>query len=190
MQLVTPAPGYLAAYTDALRRGWSPDNARGAAAAAEQLEAIERDAQAFVAGLTDREALGAPIRLPDGSTVPRLPGFVMWMWDGEFCGSIGMRWQRGTEALPPYCLGHIGYGVVPWKRERGYAKAALAQMLVHAKAEGLRWVDITTDLENRASQRVILANGGVLLEQFEKPSQYAGSHVGLRYRVELTPACA
>ena len=61
----------------------------------------------------------------DGTTVPRLPGYLKWMWDGEFCGVIGFRWQPGTEALPPTCLGHIGYAVVPWKRGRGYATAAL-----------------------------------------------------------------
>jgi predicted acetyltransferase len=41
------------------------------------------------------------------------------MWDGEFCGSIGLRWLPGTEELPPHCLGHIGYAVVPWKRRLG-----------------------------------------------------------------------
>jgi len=35
------------------------------------------------------------------------------MWDGEFCGQIAFRWQPGTEALPPHCLGHVGYSVVP-----------------------------------------------------------------------------
>lgn len=184
MNLVTPTLAELPSYVAALRRGWSPDNERGSAAAEEQLAAIERDAAAFVAALTDREAKGAPIKLPDGSEVPRLPGFVMWMWDGEFCGSIGLRWQPGTEALPPYCLGHIGYGVVPWKRRRGYAKRALASMLDHARHEGLRYVEITTDLANRPSQRTILANGGVLREQFEKPAHYA-NRVGLRYRIQL-----
>ena len=62
---------------------------------------------------------------PDGSTAKRLPGFKRWLWDGEFCGSIGLRWQPGTTALPPHCLGHIGYAVVPWKRRRGYATQAL-----------------------------------------------------------------
>ena len=53
-----------------------------------------------------------------------------------------------------------GYSVVPWKRRRGYASAALAQMLGHARAEGLDYVHVTTIPENAASQRVIAKNGG------------------------------
>ena len=109
------------------------------------------------------------------------------MWDGEFCGNIGFRWQRGTEALPPHCLGHIGYSVVPWKRQRGYATRALAQLLPEARAEGLRYVEITTGPDNVASQRVIEANGGVLIEEFVTPPAL-GSRRELRYRVELSAA--
>jgi predicted acetyltransferase len=108
----------------------------------------------------------------------------MWMWDGEFCGSASFRWQPGTEALPPYCLGHIGYSVVPWKRGRGYATQALGELLEHAKAEGLRYVEITTRTDNVPSQRVILANGGVLAEEFTAPAALGG-HRHLRYRVRL-----
>jgi predicted acetyltransferase len=122
--------------------------------------------------------------LPDGSTVARLLGFTRWIWDGEFCGAISFRWQPGTEALPPHCLGHIGYGVVPWKQRRGYATAALGQLLPAATAEGLRYVEITTDPENFASQRVIEANGGKLVEHFVKPEQHGGLP-GLRYRIAL-----
>jgi predicted acetyltransferase len=106
------------------------------------------------------------------------------MWDGEFCGSIGLRWQPGTEALPPYCLGHIGYAVVPWKQRRGYATAALRDTLKAARAEGLRYVDITTTPDNLASQKVILANGGVFLEEFVTPVS-VGSKREFRYRVHL-----
>ena len=73
------------------------------------------------------------VLLPDAQ---RLPGFSRWIWDGEFCGSIGFRWQPGTEVLPPHCLGHIGYAVVPWKKRRGHATRALAAMLPLARAEG------------------------------------------------------
>ena len=153
-------------------------------AAREELAYIEKDANAFLASLEDREAKGAPIQLPDGTTVSRLPAFRRWLWDGEFAGSIGLRWQPGTAALPPHCLGHIGYTVVPWKQRRGYATHGLRAMLVEARAVGLPHVEVTTDLDNLASQRVILANGGVLVEHFVKPAQF-GSVPGLRYRIAL-----
>lgn len=184
MELVWPDRQYLDSYVDALERGWSPDNVHGAAAARYELEWIARDADGFLASLVDRDAAGAPILLLDGTAVPRLPGYRRWIWDGEFCGNIGFRWQQGTEALPPHCLGHIGYAVVPWKRRRGYATLAVAQLLPDARAEGLRYVEITTAPENLASQRVIEANDGVLVEEFNKPASLGGTRE-LRYRVKL-----
>ena len=184
MKLVVPAAPYLDGYVDALKRGWSPDNIRLAATAREHLALIEKDAPAFLARADDREAKGEPITLPDGSTVPRLPGFVRWMWDGGFCGQIGFRWQKGTEALPPSCLGHIGYAVVPWKRGRGYATQALAEILGEARKEGLRYVELTTDPANLASQKVIARNGGVFVERFKADAAY-GDRDELRWRIGL-----
>jgi predicted acetyltransferase len=185
MNLVWPSTEYLPGYVAALARGWSPDNVRGETVTREHLERIARDPEAFVASLVDREAKGEPIRLADGSTVPRLPGFIRWMWDGEFCGSIGFRWQPGTEALPPHCLGHIGYAVVPWKQRRGYATSALREMLEDARAEGLRYVEITTTPDNLASKRVIEANGGLFVEEFTRPASLGGGPE-VRYRVNLS----
>jgi len=182
--LVWPSREYLPGYVAALERGWSPDNLRGQVAVQEELARIAEDADAFLASLVDREAAGRPITLPDGTTVPRLPGYRRWIWDGEFCGTIGLRWQPGTEALPPYCLGHIGYGVVPWKQRRGYATRALREMLREAKAEGLRFVEITTDPDNVASRRVVEANGGVLVEEFVTPPSLGSEHK-VRYRVQV-----
>lgn len=184
MKLVWPSREYLPSYVAALEREWSPDNVRGQVAAQEELARIAADANAFLASLVDREAAGGPLTLPDGTKVPRLPGYRRWLWDGEFCGSIGFRWQRGTEALPPHCLGHIGYAVVPWKRRRGYATRALGEILREAKAEGLRYVEITTQPDNVPSQRVITANGGVLVEEFVT-SPALGGQCELRYRVHI-----
>ena len=184
LELVVPSLERLPDYAAALRRGWSPDNVRGEAAAREELVEIESDAASYIARQVDREAKGPPIKLPDGSTAARLPGFRLWMWDGELCGAIGFRWQPGTSALPPHVLGHIGYAVVPWKRGRGHATAALRLLLPYARAEGLSHVEITTDAGNPASQRVIVANGGMLVGPYQKPPQY-GEADGLRFRIEL-----
>ncbi len=100
MHLVRPGPEHLAGYRAALERGWSADNERGVDAAREELSRIHADATAFLASMQDREAKGPPVTLPDGSTAKRLPGFRRWLWDGEFCGSIGLRWQPGYCGAP------------------------------------------------------------------------------------------
>jgi len=184
MHLVWPAREYLSSYTAALERVWSADNVRGEDASREQLQEIEANPDRFLESLVDREARGLPIKMADGSTVRRIPGYFRWMWDGEFCGSIQFRWQPGTEALPPTCLGHLGYSVVPWKRRRGYATQALREMLPAAKAEGLRFVEITTAVGNIASRRVIEANGGVLIEEFTTVPALGGKRE-LRFRIQL-----
>jgi predicted acetyltransferase len=182
MQLVRPDHEHLDSYVAALRRGWSPDNVRGDAAAQEELQRIEADPVAFLAGLENREAKGPLLKFPDGKMVKRLPGFRRWMWDGAFCGSIGFRWQPGTTDLPPHCLGHIGFAVVPWKRRQGIATQALRDILPESWAVGLPFVEITTDPDNTASRRVIESNGGILIEEFSLPPGY-GSMMGLRYRI-------
>jgi len=183
VDLVWPSLLYLPSHVAALEQGWSADTSRPAAAQ-EELGKIAENSEAYLAELVLREPRGETITLPDGSKVPRLPGYQRWLWDGEFCGLIGLRWQAGTHELPSHCLGHIGYAVVPWKRRLGYATSALRQLLPAARAEGLSFVEITTDPENIASQRVIEANGGVLHERFVKSAQF-GSTPGLRYRIVL-----
>ncbi|MFN2412886.1 MAG: GNAT family N-acetyltransferase [Pyrinomonadaceae bacterium] len=185
MELVRPTREHLPGYVLALKGGWSDDNVRGAEAAREDLEQIAADPDAFLAGMEDLEGKGPPVKLPDGSEVPRLPGFHRWMWDGDFAGRISIRWQPGTTDLPPHCLGHIGYSVVPWKQRRGYATLALRLMLHEAKSVGLPFVEITTDVDNIASQRVIEANNGQLIQHFTKPPAL-GTTPALRYRISLS----
>ncbi|MBV8594212.1 MAG: hypothetical protein JOZ27_07930 [Caulobacteraceae bacterium] len=174
----------LPSLADALRRGYSPDNMRGAEAARELLRQIDRDPAAVVAGSDDLEGRLPPIELKDGSRVPRLPSFHRWMWDGEFCGMLGARWPADLGPLPDHVPGHVGYSVVEWKRGRGYATRGLALLLPEIKAIGLAFVDLTTDLDNIPSQKVIQANGGRFLGREPRPDAHGGGDC-LRWRIDL-----
>ena len=156
IRLVTPSRDYLAGYVVALEAGWSPDTTQDVHA--EHLVSIRRDADAFLADLSSQDG---PIRHGDGRITPRLPARQFWLWDGEFCGMIGLRFERGGVDLPPYVPGHVGYAVVPWKRRRGYATAALAQLLPMARELGLARVFLVCEAGNTASRRAIEKNGGV-----------------------------
>lgn len=185
LQLVVPALACLGEYTAALKRGWSPDNINPEETVRDELALIEEGAAAFVALLDDRDAKGGPIALPDGTFVARLPGYRRWMWDDGFCGSISFRWQPGTPDLPAHCLGHIGYAVPAWKRRRGYATKALGLLLPEVAREGLPYVELTTDLDNLPSQRVITANGGYLVKRFTKIAAYGDNVEALLFRIAL-----
>ncbi len=79
---------------------------------------------------------------------------------GYIFGAINLRYE-----LNDYLRmvgGHIGYGVRPSQRGKGYATRMLALALPICKAEGLQEVLITCETWNAASEVVIQHNGGVL----------------------------
>ena len=57
--------------------------------------------------------------------------------------------------------GHSGYSVRPSERGHGYAKEMLRQLLPKAGALGIQKFLITCKVGNLASEKTILANGGV-----------------------------
>jgi predicted acetyltransferase len=184
LALRQPALDMLPSYRQALERGFSPDNIALGAATQRELARIAEDAAAFVASLDDLEAKGGPIRLPDGTEVERLPGFRRWLWDGEFSGSFGFRFRPQTSELPPHVLGHIGYVVPDWKAGGGYATRGLALLLEEVRTFGLAYVELVTEPDNVASQKVILANGGALVGRVDKTPHYGGGE-GLKFRISL-----
>lgn len=78
--------------------------------------------------------------------------------------------------------GHIGYGVRPSERGKGYATEMLRLALEKTKAMGLERALLTCDRENTASARVIVKNGGVL----ESEILLDGAIVQ-RYWIEMHP---
>ena len=175
-RLVEPSLEALPGYAAALAGGWSPDTTQDVSA--EQLGAIRRDPTAFLAELTRQDGM---FRQASGREVPRLPSRIFWLDDGEFCGVINLRFVAGSDLLPDYVSGHIGYAVVPWKRRRGYATRALGLILPVAREVGLCRVEITCDEDNEPSRRVIERNGGVFVGTRPVP----GSPAKLVFHIDL-----
>ena len=169
LTLVSPTLDNLSGFEAALAVGWSPDprRARDQAYIDAQLQALRQDRSKFLAGLTKQ---GDTPGRRNGSGVLPLIHRLFWIWDGEFCGTISLRFQPGTEDLPTQVSGHVGYSVVPWKQRHGYATEALKLLLAVAGNEGLSRLVILCNEDNHASRRVIERNGGELFMKGPHPS--------------------
>lgn len=86
--------------------------------------------------------------------------FLVGVVDGDLVGRVSVR-HRLNEHLA-HVGGHIGYGVRPAYRRRGYATAMLREALVIARGLGIDAALVTCDDTNAASARVIERCGGVL----------------------------
>jgi predicted acetyltransferase len=95
------------------------------------------------------------------------PGFVAETYlvaevGDVLVGRISLRHEL-TEALRRVG-GHIGFGVLPTHRRRGYATEMLRQTLALARAQRLARVLVTCDESNVGSRSVIERCGGVLTQ--------------------------
>ena len=90
----------------------------------------------------------------------RVPSTVFWYVSGQhYLGTLVIRHQLTPELAE--AGGHVGYHVVtPWRRQ-GHATRMLAAGLDECRRLGLQRVLLTCAVDNEASRRVILANGGV-----------------------------
>jgi predicted acetyltransferase len=90
----------------------------------------------------------------------RVAHSTFWLIDGS--GEI-LAISNVRHSLTDYLLkwgGHIGYGVRPSMRRKGFGTEVLRQSLSRARALGLRKIRLTCNKDNAASVRTILRNGG------------------------------
>ena len=80
--------------------------------------------------------------------------------DNKIVGTINVRWNLNEEMLK--FGGHIGYGIRPTERRKGYNKINLYLGMIEAQKIGLEKVMLGCDVENIASNKSIEALGGEL----------------------------
>lgn len=76
--------------------------------------------------------------------------------------------------------GHMGYSIRPCERNKGYAKEMLRLNLQNCRDRNMDRVMITCSRDNIASEKTIIANGGI----FEKEIYVDGEYIK-RYWITL-----
>ena len=110
------------------------------------------------AWLDEVERFSRPETVPEGKVVST-QFILLREADDRLLGMLQLRHDLNDYLRR--IAGHIGYSVRPSERRRGYAKRMLAMALDEAHKLGLERVMISCSVENEASRRTILSNGGV-----------------------------
>ena len=117
-------------------------------------------------GYTFEQALDRCLNMEDreyAEKVGRCPGktfLLIRVSDNKIVGTINIRWNLNDKMLR--FGGHIGYGIRPTERRKGYNKINLYLGMIEAKKVGLEKVMLDCDVNNLGSDRTLKALGGKL----------------------------
>ena len=100
------------------------------------------------------------------NVVPRSTYLIIREKDNKIVGSINLRWEL-TRSLDENFGGHIGYGIRPTERRKGYATEALRLGLELCREKGMKFVRIGCYTNNTGSRKTIMKNGGKLIAHKE-----------------------
>jgi predicted acetyltransferase len=97
-----------------------------------------------------------------------VPSSTYWIYEsdsGRIVGAVNIR-HRLNDSLLAY-WGHIGYGVRPDERRKGYATQALHLALERCRELGIESALVSCNKDNIGSAKTIMNNGGVLENEVE-----------------------
>ena len=115
-----------------------------------------------------------------GADVPSHTYFAIRKSDNRLVGVIDLRHHIDHPILGTWG-GHCGYSVRPSERGKGYGKEMLRLDIQNAKSMGINRLLVTCYPDNKASEKVILANGGV----YEKTIIVDGTEI-TRYWIDIS----
>jgi predicted acetyltransferase len=95
-----------------------------------------------------------------------VPHSTYWLLNeaGVLVGAVNIRHRLNEQLLNSG--GHIGYGIRPSQRRKGFAKQLLALALQQTDELGISQVLLVCDRGNMGSQRTIVANGGTFDSEY------------------------
>jgi predicted acetyltransferase len=162
--LASPALRHAPSYIEALREGFRRGEQE--VVSERRVRQIEADFAGYLAQITDQTG---NIRLPSGEIVPKVPFSLHWLTEGDtFIGEASLRHQLNAHLMREG--GHIGYGIRPSRRGRGYGRRILGLALEECRRLGIERALVTCLESNIASARIIEANGGVLEDAHDDPA--------------------
>ncbi len=130
-----------------------------------------RDFDHYLANLEQKE--------PDGRRVPDSVFFLLDADRNRLLGAVDIRHYLNESLLREG--GHIGDGIRPSERRKGYATEMIRLALIECKKLGIDRVLMTCEKDNIGSARSIVKNGGVLENEFVN----SDGEVEQRYWIQL-----
>lgn len=100
------------------------------------------------------------VKETDGKYVPDSTFFCLDTERNIFVGAVNIRHYLSEHLL--FAGGHIGDGIRPGERNKGYGTQMIALALEECDRLGIKDVLMCCDKANAASARTIVKNGGVL----------------------------
>ena len=97
----------------------------------------------------------------------RVPDSVFFLLDEDrnrLLGAVNIRHYLNEHLLREG--GHIGDGIRPSERRKGYATEMIRLALIECKKLGINKVLMTCDKDNIGSAKSIINNGGILENEF------------------------
>ncbi len=147
--LVRPSLAYKDSFLEAVKEGVSESFYKEL-----DILDVQQNFAKYVKYLSDK---AEGINLREGY----VPASTFWfIKNGKFIGRIDIRHKLNEKLLKEG--GHIGYGIRPSERSKGYGNKILKLGLEEAKKIGIKKALITCDDDNEPSIRIIENNGGVL----------------------------